>query len=74
MRLKNKKYKNLWYIEEIKDLKIEIDYIRKNNLPVEGSHSTLTVKNLDYYDNYYSGYGLYDKLKNMVDNDNLSML
>jgi hypothetical protein len=37
-------------------------------------YKNLTVKNLDYYDEYYSGYGLYDKLKNMVDNDNLSML
>jgi len=38
-------------------------------LPVEGSHSSVVIKDLDYYDKYIDGYGLYDKIKNRMDHN-----
>jgi len=48
----------------------DIDLIcPENNLPVEGSHSSIVIKDLDYYDKYIDGYGLYDKIRNRMDHN-----
>ena len=48
----------------------EIDLIcLETNLPVEGSHSSIVIKDLDYYDKYIDGYGLYDKIRNIMDHN-----
>jgi len=58
------------YTKEPRKLKSQCKdcYLRpETNLPVEGSHSSVVIKDLDYYDKYIDGYGLYDKIKNKMD-------
>jgi|GEM_PF-3708145 len=58
------------YTKEPRKLKSQCKdcYLRpETNLPVEGSYSSVVIKDLDYYDKYIDGYGLYDKIKNKMD-------
>ena len=41
----------------------------ENNTPIKGLNSSIKIKNLDWYDKYIDGYGLYDKIRNKIDHN-----